>query len=353
MSENIKTILQNPIFFEQNRVGRVYTGGALFADFFGDNSTDGFEPEEWVASSVKAINKISKGEKEGVSKVKGTEIYLDTLLNDYKSELLGDRESFGVLTKVLDSAIRLPVQAHPDKAYSRKHFGSDYGKAESWIVLATRPDASIYFGFKEQITKEQFEKAVAESKTDKTAMEKLLNKIPVNVGDVYFVPAKMVHAIGYGCLILEIQEPTDFTIQPEYYCGDYLLNDNEMYLGLDPDTALDVFDYSVFGEDAINKGRKIPTVTDEQNGIKSESLISYDDTPCFAVNRYTVTNNSFPLAEKPAVYVVTDGCGEIICNGNSTPLKKGDYFFFPHSASLTKIKTQGKIEIVTCLPPKK
>lgn len=351
--QKIENILKNPIFFEQNRVGRVYTGGALFADFFGDNSSDGFEPEEWVASSVRAINKVPKCEKEGVSKIKDSDIYLDYLLEEYKSEILGDRDTFGVLTKVLDSAIRLPVQAHPDKAFSREHFGSDYGKAESWIVLATREDASIYFGFKEEITKEQFEDAVAKSKTDKTAMEELLNKIPVNVGDVYFVPAKMVHAIGYGCLILEIQEPTDFTIQPEYYCGDYLLNDKEMYLGLTPDTALDVFDYSVFGEEAINKGRKTPAVISNINGVKEETLISYDDTPCFAVNRYTVTNSSLTLKAKPAVYVVTKGKGEVVCGDNKTEIKKGDYFMLPYSSNNCIVETNNEIEIVACLPPKK
>lgn len=353
MSENIDKILRYPIFFEQNRVGRVYLGGAGFADFFGDDSTDGFEPEEWVVSSVKAINKVIKREKEGVSKIRGTDIFFDTLLNDYKKELLGDRESFGVLTKVLDSAIRLPVQAHPDKEFSRKHFNSDYGKAESWIILATRPYACIYFGFKEEITKEEFQHAVEQSKTDKTAMEKLLNKIPANVGDVYFVPAKMVHAIGYGCLILEVQEPTDFTIQPEYYCGDYLLNDQEMYMKLDHDIALDVFDYTVFGQEAINRGKKTPIVFEDESGIKAEHLITYQDTPCFAVDRYTLTNNQLEIKDKPAVYIVTDGCGEIVCEKNCTPIKKGDYFFLGDSAELCKINASDKLQFIVCLPPQK
>ena len=78
----------------------------------------------------------------------------------------------------------------------------------------------------------------------KSAMERLLNRIPVKTGDVYFIPAKAVHAIGAGCLILEVQEPTDFTIQPERWCGDYHLNDNEMYIGLSKEDALGVFDYS-------------------------------------------------------------------------------------------------------------
>ncbi len=348
---DIQQILQGPIFFEKNRVGRVYTGGALFADFFGDDSTDGFEPEEWVASSVKAINTISKGEKEGVSQIRGTDLYFDDLLREYPGDLLGDRKEFGVLTKVLDSAIRLPVQAHPDKAFSRKHFNSDYGKAESWIVLGCREDACLYFGFNKPYTAEEFKSAVAASLDDKQAMERLLNKIPVNPGDVFFVPAKMAHAIGSGCLILEVQEPTDFTIQPEYYCGDYRLNDKEMYIGLDANTAIDVFDFSVWGDAAIAKGRKQPKVLYEKDGVTAEALITYEDTPCFAVERYSVRDSRVVLNKKPAVYMITEGEGTACCNGKEQAVRPGDYFFLPHSAYETELKTQGAVTVVACLPP--
>lgn len=348
-----KSILTAPIFFEQNRVGRVYTGGALFADFFGDNSVDGFEPEEWVASSVKALNKISKGPKEGVSKIKGSDIYFDELLENNRSELLGDRNEFGVLTKVLDSAVRLPVQAHPNKEYSKKHLNSEYGKAESWIVLATRPDAAIYFGFNKEYDAKQLKAAVEQSKTDKSAMERLLNRIPVKAGDVFFVPAKMAHAIGVGCLILEIQEPTDFTIQPEYYCGDYLLDANEMYLGLDPDTAIDVFDFSYYGEKSIDMGRVTPIITADEKGVLSEDLITKQHTDCFGVKRYTLKKAELTLTHKPAVYVVTSGSGAVYCNGKKTELKQGDYFFLPFSANETKIKAAEGLTIVACLPPEK
>lgn len=348
----MNTTLQGPIFFEKNRVWRVYTGGALFADFFGDDSTDGFEPEEWVASSVKALNKISKGDKEGVSRMEGTDQYFDDLLRDYPEELLGDRKEFGVLTKILDSAVRLPVQAHPDKAFSREYFHSEYGKAESWIVLATRPGARIYFGFKEALTKEAFAEAVARSKTDKNAMVPLLNEVKVQAGDVFFVPARMVHAIGEGCLILEVQEPTDFTIQPEYWCDEYALSEQEMYIGLEPGTALDVFDYSVCGEEAIALGRRTPRLLTEADGCRRETLISYEDTPCFAVERLTVMKASYVLQQAPAVYVVTEGEGEAVWGEKRRLLKKGDYFFLPNAAAGTvSVKTDGSLQLVACLPP--
>lgn len=348
----MKRIFEEPIFFEKNRVWRVYTGGALFAEFFGDDSVDGYEPEEWVASSVRALNKVSKGEKEGVSCIKDTEVYFDDLLKQYPKEMLGDRKEFGVLIKLLDSAIRLPIQAHPDKAFSRKYFNSEYGKTESWIVLATRPGASLYFGFKEQITKEAFAKAVEQSETDKTVMEPLLNKVDVQPGDVFLVPARMVHAIGAGCLILEIQEPTDFTVQPEYWCGDYHLSEQEMYIGLDSDIALDIFDYDTCGEEAVLKGRCKPQILYETDGCLIEELIGYDDTPCFAVQRYTITSGEQKLIHAPAVYVVTEGEGVVVCNGQCRTVKKGDYFFLPYAAKEKAIlQAEGNLQVVVCLPP--
>ena len=66
-----------PVFFEKNRVFRVYKGGKLFADFFSDDSTDGNYPEEWVVSTVHALNDGSTDEYEGVSKIQGTDLYLN------------------------------------------------------------------------------------------------------------------------------------------------------------------------------------------------------------------------------------------------------------------------------------
>ena len=121
-------MFDSPIFFHINRVGRVYIGGKLFSAFFGDDSADSYEPEEWIASNVSALNKNSKTEKEGVSKVVNSDLYFDELVEKYPQELLGSSKKLRILVKVLDSAIRLPAQAHPDKEFSRKYFNSEYGK---------------------------------------------------------------------------------------------------------------------------------------------------------------------------------------------------------------------------------
>lgn len=337
-------MFNEPLFFERNRVGRVYTGGKLFGGFFGDPAVDGFEPEEWIASGVHAINKDSKGPKEGVSKIQGSGLYFDYLLEQYPTELLGEGKTLRILVKALDSAIRLPAQAHPDKAFSRQHFHSDYGKTECWLILDTRPDAKIFFGFRDGVTREDLQRAIDDSETDKDAMERLMLEITPQKGEVYFVPAKTVHAIGAGCLILEVQEPTDFTIQPERYCGDYRLSDEEMYLSLDRETAVDCFEFGKAPD-----ARLLPRLTAEGEGVTVESLVGPEDTDCFIINRISLDGGEYRMQvnNNYAIYIVTQGEGVLFGDGYTRSLKKGDYFFMPASL-MGRFAVAGHAELVEC-----
>jgi mannose-6-phosphate isomerase len=355
MNRDDSGIAEKPVFFERNRVSRVYTGGKLFHDFFGDAEEDGFRPEEWIASGVRAINGGGGDTREGLSVVEGTDILFCDLIAAERERMIGRRDSLGVLVKVLDSAVRLPVQAHPDKPFSRKHFHSDFGKAEAWVVLATRENAKIHFGFKERMTKARFDEAIERSETDRSAMERLLNAVPAKPGDVYFIPPKAVHAIGFGCLILEIQEPTDFTIQPEAWCGDYRLSPEEKTLGLDRDAVLECFDYSLFGEEAVRLGQKRARPLRAENGLVSEDLIGPEDTDCFALRRHRFQNRALNALKAPAVYIVTRGEGRLFGpDGVDRALKKGDYFFLPACASgRYGVLGETPVELLECLPPSK
>ena len=337
-------MIKEPIFFERNRVGRVYTGGKLFNGFFGDEPVDGFLPEEWVASSVTALNKEMRSEKEGVSKVKDSDKYFDELIKEYPEEMLGKSGKMRILVKLLDSAVRLPAQAHPDKAFSKKHFNSEYGKTESWIILDTRPDAKIYFGFKDGVDKDTFMKAIDDSKTDKDAMERLMEYSEPKVGDVFLVPAKTVHAIGAGCLILEVQEPTDFTIQPEHWCDEYELSYDEMYIGLSKEDAVECFDFTKAPDTKLT-----PQIIYDENGVKLEKLIKESDTDCFVINRITLNGGKYLLNVDGSygVYIVTDGKGTISSEEYSRKIKKGDYFFMP-SSLMNKFNIEGNIEVIEC-----
>ena len=337
-------MITQPIFFERNRTFRVYLGGKLFYDFFGDAPEDGFFPEEWIASGVRALNKEPHGEREGVSRIVGSDVWFDDLLSRYKRELLGSKERLRILVKVLDSAIRLPAQAHPDRAFSKEHFHSEYGKTESWLILGTRPDAKIFFGFREGVTKEDLVCAIEASENDKNAMEELLLPIEPKVGEVYLVPAKTAHAIGKGCLILEIQEPTDFTIQPERWCGDYRLSDEEMYLGIDKEVALECFS---FGKAPEAKCEPLTTFVDKF--CKIEELIGEKQTDCFVVRRITLSGGEYKMSlpDTYGIYIVTDGEGELSGDGYTKSIRKGDYFFLG-ACAMGNYRLCGNLSVVEC-----
>ena len=337
--------VNRPLFFEKNRVRRIYTGGKQFATFFGDDSSEGYYPEEWVCSYVKALNEGSTDEKEGISRLTTGE-YIDDILREQREKLLGpNREELGVLVKFLDSSIRLPLQVHPDKAFSRQYFQSEYGKTESWVILGTGEDACIYFGFSEEVTKEQLIQAFEE---DEEKLLSLVNKIPVKVGDVFLIRGKAVHAIGKNCLLLEVQEPTDFTIQPEKNCGEYILNDKEKYLGLTKEQAFDCFDLELVG---IKKTLASATCKKTYNGNK-EILISYEDTPCFEVIRYQIERIPEMLSGT-SIYVVTDGDGIVSWGSESVSVKRGDYFFVPYCMDeMVSVRSETGIEIIQCVPCK-
>ena len=272
----------------------------LFHDFLNDPAEDGNEPEEWICSAVRAI--------------------------------------------------RLPVQVHPTREFSRRNFGSPYGKAESWLILATRPDACIYFGFRERITKEALAAVVERSEQEPEAMTQLVNRVPVKAGDIFFVNAGVIHAIGAGCLILEVQEPTDFTIQPEHWCGEYHLNDQEMYLGLDKDTALDCFRFDLYGESAVEQGRKKPAIFYENGGLKVETLIGDADTPCFSMRRYLLEKGSFTLDQPASVWVCAAGEGCVEADGERRELLMGDYFFLPAAAAgKCTVSSEHGLTLVCCM----
>ena len=111
----------------------------------------------------------------------------------------------------------------------------------------------------------------------------------------------MAHAIGAGCLILEVQEPTDFTIQPEAWCGDYHLDEYEKYLGLPEDTALECFDFeNLVGARAITAGRKTPRVFLSGGSVVGERLLTQDDTTDFGVTRYRLRGGSAKIGTAPA-----------------------------------------------------
>ena len=338
-------MFHHPIFFNRNRVFRIYLGGKGYHKFLGDPNKDNLFPEEWLCSKVKAINPKYFGVRDGVSVVEGTNIFLDDLLKSDKR--IEGNKKYDCLVKYLDSAIRLPMQVHPTKEFSRKYFNSEYGKTEAWLVIDARKDAKLYFGFKKKITKEELFDLETKSNQEKNIMESILNEVTPKIGDIYLIKGGLIHAIGKNCTIIEIQEPTDFTIQPEGYCGSYKITEIEKYIGLDKITALDCFNYDLVGNKALEMAKVSPKIECKEGYLK-ENLITYKDTPCFMMNRYTLDKKPLTLKGGPSVWIVLEGSGTLYGKDYSRELKMGDYFLLPNDLD-NKFKIKGKVKLIECI----
>ena len=112
---------------------------------------------------------------------------------------------FPMLIKFIDARDNLSVQVHPSDAYALANENS-FGKTEMWHILEADDGAGIYLGFKKEVTKDEFEDAIA-----KNRLTELLNFYPVKAGETYFIPSGTLHAIGRGCLICEIQQNSNLT----------------------------------------------------------------------------------------------------------------------------------------------
>ena len=128
------------------------------------------------------------------------------------------RPTVGVLVKLLDPAERLPVHAHPTRAFARQHLDSFFGKTEAWIILATRatadgPAPALRLGFRRDVAPEELRAWIDEERSE--ALLDAMHEVPARAGDAWLVPAGTPHAIGAGVFIAEVQEPTDFSIVAE------------------------------------------------------------------------------------------------------------------------------------------
>lgn len=350
-----------PLFFAPNRVWRCYTGGALLDESVGNvPSEDAHFPEDWLASCVQAVNgEHSQGPEEGLSRLRTGDggpgpLFRDVVAAD-PAGFLGGEAEMTLLCKYLDSAVRLPIQCHPDRDFARAHYGSGHGKAESWIILGTRAingvEPYLLMGFKPGISEAAFARAAREQ--DIPAMEAMLHRVPVRPGDVYFIPGRFPHAIGPGVFLLEVQEPSDWVIQPERYCAEQCLTDADMWGPLDPATALSCFRYEGEPVEQVEtRLKKKPVTLETGDGGSLSRVIGPESTTCFGVDHLRVTGRYH--LEHPAPYfvvVVTQGAGTIAWSGGETRVRPGDVFFVPFGVRWIEFMAEaGSLAAYLCLP---
>lgn len=214
----------------------VIWGGSQICPFKGITPTEEGVGESWELSHVDDnFSVVAEGELANKS--------LDELIKEYGKELVGGKvmERFGsrfpLLIKFIDARDNLSIQVHPDDELAKVRHNS-FGKTEMWYVIKADKGASLYSGFSQQIDKEEYVKRVGNN----TIMD-VLKKYDVSEGDVFFLPAGRVHAIGAGCFIAEIQQTSNIT----YRIYDYNRKDkNGNTRELHTELAKDAIDYTLY-----------------------------------------------------------------------------------------------------------
>lgn len=180
-------------------------GGRALSTRFGRPLPDGIVAESWeIAAHPNGASVVRNGVLAGNT--------LSDVLAVWAGALVGKRNlaalaqgRFPLLIKLLDANRWLSVQVHPDDAYGLTHAG-EFGKTEMWVVLHAEPGSEIIYGFAPGVDREAFAQAIADGET-----EHLLHRLVVGEGDVIFVPAGAVHALGPGVIVAEIQQNSDTT----------------------------------------------------------------------------------------------------------------------------------------------
>lgn len=235
-------------------------------------------------------------------------------------------ENFPILIKLIDAKDNLSVQVHPDNEYAQRVEG-EYGKTEMWYIVDCDEGATLLYGFKDTITKDEFAQRIA----DNTLLE-VTNAVPVKKGDVFFIQAGTLHAIGKGILIAEIQQNSNTT----YRIYDYgRVGKDGKPRELHVEKAKDVTD--------LCPAKAYPeTPVEQKDGYTSKLLSSCDYFTTYAVD---VDSKAVLEADEKSFLslLILDGECEITAD-DTVKAKKGDSIFVP--AGTGRVIVDGKCKAI-------
>ncbi|WP_028520803.1 type I phosphomannose isomerase catalytic subunit [Ruminococcus flavefaciens] len=240
-------------------------------------------------------------------------------------------DSFPVLVKLIDAKNDLSVQVHPDDEYAHK-YENDNGKTEMWYVIDAAPDSELIYGFNEELSKEDFRKAIE----DNTLMEKL-RRVPVKQGDVFFIEPGTLHAIGKGILIAEIQQSSNVT----YRVYDYgRLGADGKPRPLHIEKALEVTNTKPLDPER-------PVYGLELDGVVTQLLA---DCKYFNVNRHRLIKELELYADKNSfahVLMIGGSGGELVADNYRLELTMGSSVFVPAGTGAFAIKGNCDVIVTT------
>ena len=281
--------------------------------------------ESWEISGVKDNETIvANGPFKGMS--------LNQLVREQKELLVGKEnyqrfgDEFPLLIKFIDACQDLSIQVHPTDETAHRQ-GKSRGKTEMWYVLESTPGAQLYNGLKQQITPEQYKEMV-----ENDTITDALARYEVSEGDVFFIPAGRIHAIGAGCFVAEIQQTSDVT----YRIYDFKRKDkNGNYRELHTQLASESIDYTV-----------LDNYRAEYEHIRNEG-VQVATCPYFTTAVYDLTEPmtlDYSELDSFVILIGVKGAGRLICEGEEMPFQMGDTVLLP--ATTKEVKVEGEVKFL-------
>ncbi len=282
--------------------------------------------EAWLLSAHPAGRSIvASGRHEGMDFAR----YIDTVGKAVLGWKCSPLQSFPLLMKLIDARENLSVQVHPDDDYALSQ-ENEYGKNEMWYVVESEPGAGLYVGFNRDVTREEVRERV-----ENNSIMEILNFYPTKAGDVFYIPAGTVHAIGAGNLICEIQQSSNVTYRLyDFDRTDKFGNRRELHL----DKALNVINYSRYdlAGDQIDNA-------DEDGLGRTVCRCKYFESSVYDVDGPMPAELSDSVF---SAFAVVRGSGSMVRGDKKVELRAGDSVFVP--AGSDKLEFDGKMTVLSC-----
>jgi mannose-6-phosphate isomerase len=318
-----------------NPVYKDYIWGGRNLEKIGKQLPEGKVAESWeISSHPDGISTVFNGEYKGMT--------LSSLIARHGSELTGyavHRDSPGIfplLVKFIDANDNLSVQVHPDDYYARIHEDGIYGKNEMWYILSAEPGAKVIYDVILGTTREKFAQAVRNNK-----IEKYLNQIEVFAGDVINIPAGLIHSIGKGILLVEIQQNSNTT----YRVYDYNRVDKSgMKRPLHVEKALEVINFNNSERKAKYPGLKVQISSD----CSKKHLIA---NKYFSVELYEIGGALYESTDGSTflIYVFVEGAGTVRYGSGHIEVRAGEAILIP--AFLGNFTIEGRLKALKSYVP--
>ena len=303
-------------------------GGKKLMNDWGKESADDIIAETWELSVRRnEMARVTNGEASGMTLAE----YIDACGADCVSPEHSTDKPFPLLIKFIDAADHLSVQVHPDDEYAAS-VESDVGKTEMWYIVDAEPGAHIVCGLAEGVGRDELAAAVSEGRTGEA-----MRYIPVSAGESYFIPAGMIHAIGAGILIAEIQQNSDLTYR--------------------------VYDYDRVGADGKKRElhvKKALDVTRPWDDGERDAVAFVRGRECadgellansryFSVVKRTVREEKeYNVGKESFEHILcVGGEGYIVFEGETYPISRGDSYYLPANMGEYKLGSrEGKLEVI-------